>query len=148
MAGRFMTRDEWNAVLATKPATPNQVGAILREFARLGYRDADRAGRLAVSAAMLGLDELASTTDLVMGDAGRLLCMLRDIRDRGELTAMPPAAQPVPARPVPWSEVIAAIAAAWQPIWNRAAMADNRVHDGGDHGPRLRELRCPGDRPR
>ena len=83
-----------------------------------------------------------------MGDAGRLLCMLREIRDRGELTVMLPAAQAAPARPGPWSEVIAAIAAAWPPTWNRAAMADNRVHDGGDHGPRLQELRRPGDRPR
>jgi hypothetical protein len=78
-----MTRDEWNQVLATKPATGPQVGAIIAEFERLGV--ADRSERLAISAELLGLEELGSTTDLVMGDAGRLVATLRRTRHRGEL---------------------------------------------------------------
>jgi len=37
-----MTRDEWNKVLATEPARSNQRGAIMREFERLGFGDADQ----------------------------------------------------------------------------------------------------------
>ena len=32
-----MTRDEWRAYVDSAPATPNQVGAIHREFSRLGF---------------------------------------------------------------------------------------------------------------
>lgn len=78
-----MTRDEYLAMLATEPATSKQVGAILAEFDRLGV--ADRTERLAITAALLDLEDLGSTTDLVMGDAGRLVAMLRSIQDRGEL---------------------------------------------------------------
>lgn len=85
-----MTRDELNQVLATEPATRTQVGAVLGEFGRLGV--ADRAERLALSAQLLGLDALGSTADLVMGDAGRLITMLRRTRDRVELPAFVAAA--------------------------------------------------------
>jgi hypothetical protein len=78
-----MTRVEYLEMLATEPATPMQVGAIMGEFDRLGV--ADRAERLALSAELLGLDELDSTTDLVMGEAGRLVGILRSTRDRAEL---------------------------------------------------------------
>ncbi len=86
-----MTRDEWNAVLATEPATRNQVGAIHREFERLGFGEKDRAARLAISAAMLEFDSLGSIRDLTMGEAGRLVHMLLGTGDRGEL--------PAPGRP-------------------------------------------------
>jgi hypothetical protein len=78
-----MTRVEYLEMLATEPATPMQVGAIMGEFDRLGV--ADRAERLALSAELLGLDELDSTTDLMMGEAGRLVGILRSTRDRVEL---------------------------------------------------------------
>jgi hypothetical protein len=80
-----MTRDEYLAVLATEPATANQRGAIMAEFERLGFGDGDRAERLAICAALLGLGELGSTGDLLMGQAGQLVGVLRGIRDRGEL---------------------------------------------------------------
>ncbi len=80
-----MTRDEYLAVLAETPATPNQVGAIVHECERLGL--ADRAERLAITAALAGLDELASTRDLTMGEAGRLCRMLPLVADRAELLA-------------------------------------------------------------
>lgn len=85
-----MNRDEWNQVLATEPATDNQRGAILREFDRLGVDD--RPERLAICAALLGLDELGSTNDLVMGDAGYLVNLLRRTRDRAELPDVTAAA--------------------------------------------------------
>ena len=82
-----MTRDELNEKLATEPATRNQVGAIHREFERLGFREKDRAERLAVSAAMLELGSLRSTRDLTMGEAGCLVCLLLVTADRRELPA-------------------------------------------------------------
>jgi hypothetical protein len=84
-----MTRDEYLHVLATEPATSTQVGAIIGEFTRLGVTG--RAERLAISAGLLGLDHLASTKDLVRGDAGRLYRMLLDVRDRAELPGIPAA---------------------------------------------------------
>jgi hypothetical protein len=86
-----MTRDELNEMLATEPATRNQVGAIHREFERLGFREKDRAERLSVSAAMLELGSLGSTRDLTMGQAGCLVCLLLVTGDRSEL--------PAPGRP-------------------------------------------------
>ncbi len=77
-----MTRDEYLDVLASEPATAMQVGAIHGEFRRLGYAPRDRDQRLAGSAAMLGLGQLASTRDLTMGEAGRLLRLLMDCPDR------------------------------------------------------------------
>jgi hypothetical protein len=76
---------EWHQVLATEPATPNQIGAIHREFARLGVTD--RAERLAICAALLGVDDLGSTTHLVMGQAGQLYAELLGLADRDELLA-------------------------------------------------------------
>jgi hypothetical protein len=88
-----MTLEEWHEVLATKPATPGQVGAILHAFQCLGFSDEERAMRLALSARLLDLDGLASTRDLVMGDAGRLLRLLGEFGDRAEFEA---AASPLP----------------------------------------------------
>ncbi|MHB1593889.1 MAG: hypothetical protein ACYCO9_06435 [Streptosporangiaceae bacterium] len=81
-----MTRDEYLAVLATEPATPNQVGAIRGECDRLGL-GGDRDRRLAVCAAVLGLDGLGSTRDLQMGQAGRLVAVLREAGSLGALDA-------------------------------------------------------------
>jgi hypothetical protein len=88
-----MTRDEWNAVLATEAATPAQRGAIMGEFGRLGFGAHDRDQRLATAAAILGLDTLGSIRDLVMGDAGRLLHILQRTRDRSELSALASSAE-------------------------------------------------------
>jgi hypothetical protein len=71
-----------------QPLTKRQLGAIHGEFRRLGFGDDARAERLAISAALLDLVELDSTTSLVMGEAGRLVGMLRGIRDRAELEAV------------------------------------------------------------
>lgn len=70
--------------LASTPVTRAQVGAILGEYEkrmRINRRDQ----RLAISAALLGLDDLNSTWDLTMGQAGKLLHMLRATKDRAEL---------------------------------------------------------------
>jgi hypothetical protein len=85
-----MNRDEYLHVLATEPATTAQVGAVIGEFDRLGV--VDRAERLAISAELLGLEELGSTTDLVMGDAGRLVNLLRSTRNRAALPDVAAAA--------------------------------------------------------
>jgi hypothetical protein len=78
-----VNRDDYLAMLATEPATGTQVGAVIGEFERLGV--VDRGERLAITAELLGLEHVSSTTDLVMGDAGRLVAMLRRTRDRAEL---------------------------------------------------------------
>ena len=85
-----MTRDEYLHMLGTEPATSTQVGAIIGEFERLGV--ADRAERLAICAELLGLEELGSTSGLVMGQAGYLVNLLQRTRDRAELAAVTAAA--------------------------------------------------------
>jgi hypothetical protein len=80
-----VTLDEWHAVLATELATPNQRGAIMHEFGRLGFGEGDRAERLAICAALAGLENLDSTADLTMGQAGQVYRALLDIGDRAEL---------------------------------------------------------------
>lgn len=78
-----MTRDEYLAVLATEPATANQRGRIMAECDRLGLTD--RAERLAVLAELLDIDELDTTAELVMGQAGHLVNLLQRTSDRAEL---------------------------------------------------------------
>jgi hypothetical protein len=78
-----VNRAEWNHVLDTEPATPNQRGAIMRECGRLGL--ADRAERLAILAALAGIDALGSTADLTMGQAGQLVNLLQHTTDRSAL---------------------------------------------------------------
>jgi hypothetical protein len=71
-------------MLESTPASRAQVGAILGEFQRhLGIRR--RNERLSISAALLDLDDLGSTWDLTMGQAGKLLHLLRATEDRAEL---------------------------------------------------------------
>ena len=86
-----MRRAEWDAVADASPATVRQVGRVHREFARLGWPEADRAGRLAACAVLLGLDGLATSRDLSMGQAGRLIRVLSELPDlralSGELAA-------------------------------------------------------------
>jgi len=74
-------------VLETEPATPSQVGVVVGQFERLGFTRHDRAERLAISAAFLGLDGLESTKDLTKGQAGKLYSLLLGIGDRDELRA-------------------------------------------------------------
>jgi len=84
-----MNRDEYLTALETEPATANQRGAIMREFARLGFHPRrDRARRLAICAALLELDELRSTGELVMGQAGQLVKALQGITDLSGLPAV------------------------------------------------------------
>lgn len=78
-----MTREEWCAYAESVPLTPDQRGAILGHCERLGLTD--RAERLAVFAELLGLDDLATTADLTLGQAGRLVNLLQRTRDRDEL---------------------------------------------------------------
>lgn len=80
-----MTREEWAAVLDSAPITVNQRGRILGECDRLGL--ADRGERLAVLAALLGLEALGSTADLTMGQAGKLVNILQRTADRSGLPA-------------------------------------------------------------
>jgi hypothetical protein len=80
-----MPRDEWNRVLDTTRATRSQRGAVMRECDRLGL--ADRAERLAVCAELLGINELRSTEDLTMGQAGQLVRVLAACSERSQLPA-------------------------------------------------------------
>ncbi len=77
---------EWCAYAESAPATPAQVGAIHGEWRRL-WPGCGRETRLSTCAALLGRGELGSTTDLVLGDAGRLLGMLRGFASRTDLAA-------------------------------------------------------------
>ena len=95
-----MNRDEYLALLETESLTPNQRGAIMGEFGRLGFHHLrHRAERLAVCAALLGIDDLGSTADLTQGQAGQLLNILRHTTDRTALlqAAAVPAADGKPA---------------------------------------------------
>ena len=105
------------------PATARQAGALAGRFAGLGVTD--RAERLAVCAALLGLDGLATSRDLTVGQAGRLLHALGDCQDRAELPdvtggqaegATPAQARPSggPARPVAILAALGAALCAWQ----------------------------------
>lgn len=77
---------EWCAYAESAPATPVQVGAIHGEWRRL-WPGCGRETRLSTCAALLGRTGLGSTTDLVLGDAGRLLAMLRGFSSRTDLAA-------------------------------------------------------------
>lgn len=84
-----MMLKEWREVQKTTPATQNQRGALHHEFTRLGYQDNrwDRPARLGAAAVLLGLDQLDSLRDLVMGQAGQLLRALQELDSRAELDA-------------------------------------------------------------
>jgi hypothetical protein len=74
--------------LETDPLTPNQLGAVMHEFERLGFHPwRDRDERLAACSALLGRDALASVYDLLMGEAGKLLRTLQGFPDRAALDA-------------------------------------------------------------
>ncbi|HXL96632.1 MAG TPA: hypothetical protein VN969_47605 [Streptosporangiaceae bacterium] len=106
-----MHLEQWRTVLATEPATLNQVGKIHREFGRLGFGEDDRPERLEICARLLDLEELGSLRDLTMGDAGRLISILVGVRDRAHLAGL--LTEPdSPAPPLP-SALIAAMAAAY-----------------------------------
>ena len=70
-------------MLETTWATQPQVGAILGEFRRMRIRQRDE--RLLICATLLDLDGLGSTWDLTMGQAGKLVQILRATHDRAEL---------------------------------------------------------------
>jgi hypothetical protein len=78
-----VTRDEYLALLETEPASPNQRGAIMRECDRFGLTD--RAERLTACAVLLGLDDLGSTAELTMGQAGQLVNALEHTARRADL---------------------------------------------------------------
>ena len=69
-----MTRDEWRAFAESTPATRNLVGAIRREFERLGFGEAGRAERLWITGQLAQAPgQLATTHDLTTGQAGRVV---------------------------------------------------------------------------
>ena len=70
-------------MLETTWATQPQVGAILGEFRRMRIRRRDE--RLLICATLLDLDGLGSTWHLTMGQAGKLVQILRATHDRAEL---------------------------------------------------------------
>jgi len=123
--------EEWRYIQAVEPATRGQLGAIMREFDRLGFGAYDRAERLAICARIIGLETLRSTKDLRLGEAGQLIRALMDCRSRADL----PAAAPVgPAEPggdditsarehLTFASLIWAIAAAWMRAWPSADAA-------------------------
>ena len=68
------------------PATPRQLGAVMREFHRLDLaRPAWRNCRLDIAAVLAGRDSLATTRDLASGEAGKLARVLGECRDTRDL---------------------------------------------------------------
>jgi hypothetical protein len=73
--------------LARKSLTPLQRRAIFYEFGRLGFRAADRDERLKVASELLDLNsELRSINHLSLGQAGKLISILRRTRTAAELS--------------------------------------------------------------
>jgi hypothetical protein len=79
------TLAEYRARLGREPLTSNQLGHVHREFGRLGFTEADRAERLRITATLARVPgQLASTKNLTMGQAGRvvgLMATCRTVRD-------------------------------------------------------------------
>lgn len=72
------TLAEYRARLDREPLTINQLGRIQREFARLGFHERyDRAERLRLTAILAQVPgQLATTKDLTMGEAGRVVGLM------------------------------------------------------------------------
>lgn len=143
-----MNLAEWHEVLRTKPLTPGQLAAILAEFRRLGLDgEADRARRLAVTAVLAGRDAIATTCDLMMGEAGRCVRALRDCASRADLEALLPAeggagAPEAAARTRPRLPLVLMLARALADAdrlqRSRLVIADNRGHDHDVPGAGMR----------
>ena len=72
----------WHDVLATEGLTPNQRGALMSEFGKLGFHPRyDRAERLRIISALIG-QPVTSTADLKMGQAGALIDALQGCATR------------------------------------------------------------------
>ena len=84
------TRTRRPSRLDTEPLTTNQLGAIHREFYRLGFHvKADRAERLRLTAILAEHGPIGSTKELTTGQAGRAVGKLtgcRTIRDLYSIT--------------------------------------------------------------
>jgi hypothetical protein len=108
-----MNLTDWHGVLATEPATRNQVGAIHGKFRDLGFRPGrDRDDRLAYTAALAGLDQLDSSSQLTQGEAGRVVGQLRECATASEAFDRAWPGAPI-LRPVTlWPETVAALAVA------------------------------------
>lgn len=83
------TLAEYRARLDREPLTSNQLGRIHREFERLGFTPADRAERLRITATLARVPgQLATTKDLTMGQAGRVVGLMTGCGTAGELYAL------------------------------------------------------------
>ena len=79
--------DRYRVRMASEPLTRDQLGAIHREFTRLGFSDRDE--RLTLTAALARVPgPIGSTKDLVMGDAGRVVGALIGCRTAAELYSL------------------------------------------------------------
>jgi hypothetical protein len=88
------TLAEYRARLDREPLTRNQLGAIHREFDRLGFHvTADRDERLRLTAVLARSGPIGTTKDLAMGEAGRVVGILTGCQTARELYAI---AEPEP----------------------------------------------------
>jgi hypothetical protein len=136
-----MTRDDWYAYAESVPLTPNQRGAIMHECDRLGV--ADRTERLAMLAGLLGLDMLSSTADLTLSQAGQLVRILSDTRDRAELPEVATAAET--GDDGQEGEQCLSVADAISRILLMVAMAaygDSQQGESGNIAPNIRRFRA------
>lgn len=77
------------STLDMEPLTSNQLGAIHREFYRLGFHvSIDRDERLRLTASLAKVPALTSTKNLVMGEAGRVIRALTECGTVDDLYAL------------------------------------------------------------
>lgn len=111
---------DYRTRLSMEPLTRNQLGAIHREFYRLGFHvSADRAERLRITAALARFPgALASTKDLTMGEAGRVVGLMSGCGTARDLYALAEP-EPEPRAAVP-AGTIAQAFAMFLIAWNAA----------------------------
>lgn len=124
-----MSQAAWREYLESVPLTDNQRSRIVCHLDRLGVHD--RAERLRITATLAGVGSLDSTKHLTQGQAGRVVRLLGDYRNRADLDELIPEREPdAPRSAVTWADVSAAFVQAIKLI-ERPALA----FTGSDDAP-------------
>jgi hypothetical protein len=133
------TLTEYRERLGAEPLTVNQLGAIHREFYRLGFHvSADRDERLRLTAALVGSGPIGSTKDLTMGEAGRAVGALSACGTAADLYALAePEPEPEPEAPAAPVVTLGWALLAFAIAWHSAGSAGA---DPAEHGAALQAI--------